>query len=162
MELYGLVSFIDPHIFGDEPSYREQFVRVHDEDVRNQELRRRLAPVCQRTLRRQVLEYIKFTQRIPLTWEFRAKRDEFPNLTVKKIPQAVLDRCEWGRHDYSLNVDSLPPIEAARGQSSVREDTEVTTTDGRPAKGRGKKRTSPQSMQQIPLFDQHPNASESE
>lgn len=43
---------------------------------------------------------------------FRAKRDEFPNLTVKKIPQAVLSRCEWGRDDYSLNVDSLPPVQA--------------------------------------------------
>ena len=76
MELYGLVSFIDPHIFGDEPSYRDQFVRVDDEDVRNKDLRRRLAPVCHRTLRRQVLEYIKFTQRIPLTWEFYPTEDE--------------------------------------------------------------------------------------
>jgi superfamily II DNA or RNA helicase len=76
MELYGLVSFIDPHVFGDEPSYREQFVRVDDGDVRNVDLRRRLAPVCHRTLRRQVLEYIKFTQRIPLTWEFFPTEDE--------------------------------------------------------------------------------------
>jgi len=76
MELYGLVSFIDPHIFGDEPSYREQFVRVDDEDVRNEDLRRRLSPVCHRTLRRQVLEYIKFTQRIPITWEFFPTDDE--------------------------------------------------------------------------------------
>ncbi|MGH0037124.1 MAG: SNF2-related protein [Myxococcota bacterium] len=76
MELYGLVSFIDPHVFGDEPSYRDQFVRVDDEDVRNEDLRRRLAPVCHRTLRRQVLEYIKFTQRIPLTWEFYPTEDE--------------------------------------------------------------------------------------
>lgn len=76
MELYGLVSFIDPHIFGDETSYRDQFVRVDDEDVRNVNLRRRLAPVCHRTLRRQVLEYIKFTRRIPLTWEFYPSEDE--------------------------------------------------------------------------------------
>ena len=76
MELYGIVSFIDPHVFGDEPSYRDQFVRIVDEDVRNEDLRRRLAPVCHRTLRRQVLEYIKFTQRIPLTWEFFPTDDE--------------------------------------------------------------------------------------
>lgn len=35
--------------------------------------------------------------------------EAFPNLTVKKIPQTVLRRCEWGRDDYSLNVANLPP-----------------------------------------------------
>lgn len=76
MELYGLVSFIDPHIFGDQVSFREQFVLRDNEESRNAELRQRLLPVCQRTLRRQVLEYIKFTQRIPLTWEFHPSEEE--------------------------------------------------------------------------------------
>ena len=76
MELYGLVSFIDPHIFGDQLSFREQFVLTANEDSRNAELRLRLLPVCQRTLRRQVLEYIKFTHRIPLTWEFHPSEAE--------------------------------------------------------------------------------------
>ncbi|MFN6340389.1 MAG: SNF2-related protein [Cyanobacteriota bacterium] len=76
MELYGLVSFIDPHIFGDQVSFREQFVLTDNEDSRNAELRLRLLPVCQRTLRRQVLETIKFTQRIPLTWEFHPSEEE--------------------------------------------------------------------------------------
>ncbi len=31
-----------------------------------------------------------------------------PNLTVKKIPKAVLDKCEYGHDDYSLNVSNLP------------------------------------------------------
>jgi len=35
----------------------------------------------------------------------------FPNLTVKKIPAAVLDRCEWGKDDYSLAVAALAPPE---------------------------------------------------
>jgi adenine-specific DNA-methyltransferase len=40
---------------------------------------------------------------------FRVKNlDEFPNLTVKKIPKAVLTRCEWGRDDYSLEIKNLP------------------------------------------------------
>lgn len=76
MELYGLVSFIDPHVFGDEVSFREQFGRAGDETARNAALRRRLRPICQRTLRRQVLEYIRFTQRVPLTWEFTPTDDE--------------------------------------------------------------------------------------
>jgi adenine-specific DNA-methyltransferase len=37
-----------------------------------------------------------------------AKSDTFPNLTLKKIPAAVLGRCEWGKDDYSLNVENLP------------------------------------------------------
>jgi len=35
---------------------------------------------------------------------FRAEKDEFPNLTVKKIPKSTLNKCEWGRDDYSLKV----------------------------------------------------------
>lgn len=32
----------------------------------------------------------------------------YPNLTIKKIPQAVLQRCEYGKDDYSLQVENLP------------------------------------------------------
>ena len=39
---------------------------------------------------------------------FRGKADRWPNLTVKKIPHAVLKRCEWGHDDYSLKVENLP------------------------------------------------------
>lgn len=70
MELYGLVSFIDPHVFGDVASFREQFVQTNAEEQRNEALRRRLQSLCQRTLRRQVQAYIRFTERVPLTWEF--------------------------------------------------------------------------------------------
>jgi adenine-specific DNA-methyltransferase len=82
---------------------------------------------------------------------FRAKKDEFPNLTVKKIPQAVLSRCEWGRDDYSLDVRELPAvhvIEQANGAES---------TNGR-ANGEGAKRKTggrsmkPSAMQDLPLF----------
>lgn len=43
---------------------------------------------------------------------FRANADAFPNLTVRKIPQAVLRKCEWGKDDYSLNVANLPAAPA--------------------------------------------------
>lgn len=39
---------------------------------------------------------------------FRIKADTFPNLTLRKIPKAVLTRCEWGRDDYSLTINELP------------------------------------------------------
>lgn len=47
---------------------------------------------------------------------FRCKADAFPNVTVKKIPKAVLDRCEWGHDDYSLNVANLPAAKPKPGQ----------------------------------------------
>lgn len=33
---------------------------------------------------------------------------DFQNLTITKIPSAILDRCEWGRDDYSLKIAALP------------------------------------------------------
>jgi adenine-specific DNA-methyltransferase len=39
---------------------------------------------------------------------YRADVHQFPNLTVKKIPNAVLSKCEWGHDDYSLQVENLP------------------------------------------------------
>jgi ERCC4-related helicase len=69
LELFGLVSIIDEHIFGDIKSFKSQFSRLEtDADFRS--LRDRLKPICQRTLRRQVLEYIPFTNRIALVEEF--------------------------------------------------------------------------------------------
>jgi adenine-specific DNA-methyltransferase len=41
--------------------------------------------------------------------------DAFPNLTVRKIPQAVLRKCEWGKDDYSLNVANLPLAPKVKG-----------------------------------------------
>lgn len=82
LELYGLTSVIDPHIFGDRRSFQQQFVRNNDENLRNATLRQRLRPVLNRTLRSQVLEYIRYTKRIPVTQDFTPTDDE----------QAVYDR----------------------------------------------------------------------
>jgi adenine-specific DNA-methyltransferase len=70
LELFSLVSVIDPHVFGDVASFRDQFVTNPDELSRNVLLKQRLAPVCTRTLRKQVTEYIPFTNRVPITQEF--------------------------------------------------------------------------------------------
>ena len=46
---------------------------------------------------------------------FRAKGlDEFPNLTVKKIPKTIQNRCEWGKDDYSLEIKNLPTTESVK------------------------------------------------
>ncbi|MAU40154.1 MAG: site-specific DNA-methyltransferase [Kordiimonas sp.] len=55
---------------------------------------------------------------------FNADADAFDNLTIKKIPHAVLTKCEWGQDDYSLNVENLPMAksEAEKEQESLREE----------------------------------------
>ena len=69
LELYGLVSIIDDYAFGDLQSYRGRFARLGN-DGEFVALKERLAPLCKRTLRRQVLEYIKYTNRLALVQEF--------------------------------------------------------------------------------------------
>lgn len=53
---------------------------------------------------------------------FRARADQFPRLTVKKIPKAVLSRCEYGHDDYSLQVENLPQAPPERGQQGLFEE----------------------------------------
>jgi adenine-specific DNA-methyltransferase len=69
LELFGLVSFIDEHTFGDLKSFRDQFVNLSQNQV-FETLKTRLRPLCHRTLRRQVTAYIPFTQRLPILEEF--------------------------------------------------------------------------------------------
>ena len=75
LELYGLVSIIDDFAFGDLQSYRTRFARLGN-DTDFAELKERLKPICKRTLRRQVLEYVKYTNRHALVQEFVPTEDE--------------------------------------------------------------------------------------
>ena len=75
LELYGLVSIIDERVFGDVDSFRQQFSTINHEDT-FQRLRSRIAPLCKRTLRRQVAHTIAYTKRIPIVQEFRPSDDE--------------------------------------------------------------------------------------
>ncbi|MEX0806004.1 MAG: SNF2-related protein [Candidatus Binatia bacterium] len=69
LELYGLISIIDEYTFGDLKSFRSQFSRL-GENSEFSDLKQRLAPICKRTLRKQVLEYINYTNRHALVQEF--------------------------------------------------------------------------------------------
>jgi SNF2 family DNA or RNA helicase len=81
LELYGLVSFIDEFTFGDIRSFRSQFSRMNTpDDYRT--LRERIRPICQRTLRRQVLPYISYTNRHALVQEFFPNNDELRLYTL--------------------------------------------------------------------------------
>lgn len=61
---------------------------------------------------------------------FRGDASRFANLTVKKIPRMVLQKCEWGHDDYSLNVENLPQV-----------PQEPTLTPSPSPKGRGELQT---------------------
>jgi adenine-specific DNA-methyltransferase len=50
---------------------------------------------------------------------FRGNPDRYPNLTVRKIPKQVLNRCEWGHDDYSLQIEHLPKAPPKRGQQAL-------------------------------------------
>jgi adenine-specific DNA-methyltransferase len=48
----------------------------------------------------------------------------FANLTLKKIPQAILNKCEWDHDDYSFSLNVLPDDET----SEVTQTCEVLET----------------------------------
>lgn len=76
MELYGLVSIIDEHVFGDAKTFREMYVSVTNADIRNHNLKRRLETFCKRTLRKQVTEYVRYTGRHALLQEYSPTAEE--------------------------------------------------------------------------------------
>ncbi|WP_036217272.1 SNF2-related protein [Marinospirillum minutulum] len=73
IELYGLSTLIDEQLFGDLTSFRKQFIR-NGPDITG--LRHRLKEFSQRTLRRQVFEYIKYTERKAITIPFSPSDEE--------------------------------------------------------------------------------------
>lgn len=73
VELFGLSTLIDENIFGDLNTFRSQFTGANG-DLTG--LRDRLASFCKRTLRKDVTEYISYTQRKPHTQKFRSTDDE--------------------------------------------------------------------------------------
>ncbi len=75
LELYGLVSFIDEHTFGDLKSFRDQFANLNDQRV-FETLKSRLKPVCHRTLRRQVTAYVPYTRRHSIVQTFTPQESE--------------------------------------------------------------------------------------
>lgn len=73
LELYGLSTLIDERIFGDLNAFRAQYTSAGSNlDA----LRKRLASFCKRTLRNQVMEYVRYTERRPLTRPFSPTDDE--------------------------------------------------------------------------------------
>jgi ERCC4-related helicase len=73
VELYGLSTLIDEQLFGDLNSFRSQYTSVNSNIP---DLRQRLSGFCKRTLRKQVTEYIRYTERRAITRPFTPSDDE--------------------------------------------------------------------------------------
>ena len=73
VELYGLSTLIDEHLFGDINSFRSQYASAGSNIT---ELRQRLSTFCKRTLRNEVTEYIRYTERRTITRPFEPTDDE--------------------------------------------------------------------------------------
>ncbi len=76
LELYGLISVIDEHMFGDIEAFKARYKRGPAEERQLEDLRERLRTICKRTLRRQVTEFVRFTNRIPFTQDFTPTDEE--------------------------------------------------------------------------------------
>ncbi|GHG85607.1 SNF2-related protein [Comamonas sp. JC664] len=79
MELFGLMSLLDEQILGPEHAFRSRY-RADEAggmpEAAAIELKERLAPVVQRTLRRQVREYVRYTNRRSIVEDFTPSPEE--------------------------------------------------------------------------------------
>jgi hypothetical protein len=73
VELFGLSTLIDEHLFGDLNAFRAQYVSAGSSMT---DLRQRLSEFCKRTLRNQVTEFIRYTERRAITRPFKPSDDE--------------------------------------------------------------------------------------
>jgi superfamily II DNA/RNA helicase len=81
LELYGLSTLLDEHLFGDDRSFRQHYMGGDGMG----KLKNRLKGFVKRALRKQVLEYIRYTQRKTLTVPFTpspAEMDLYNGITA--------------------------------------------------------------------------------
>lgn len=79
MELYGLTSFVDDKLLGTDYSFKSKFMsdRRGLEVDNLDELKSRLSALYIRTLRKQVQEYIPYTNRISMVEDFTPSDEEY-------------------------------------------------------------------------------------
>ncbi len=79
-ELFGLLSLLDEQILGPEEAFRAHYAVDPEfgglQETAASDLKQRLAPVVQRTLRRQVREYVRYTNRRSVVEDFTPSSDE--------------------------------------------------------------------------------------
>lgn len=73
LELFGLSTLIDDRLFGDLPSFRTQYINNGGD---TSGLRDRLSAFCWRSLRSQVIEFVRYTERRLITRPFKPTEQE--------------------------------------------------------------------------------------
>lgn len=90
---------------------------------------------------------------------FRGTPDEFPNLTLKKIPNSILHRCEFGKDDYSLQIASLPTsvedANSANGQDADNGNADLPQSKKRTNR-KSAKTSIAHDVDQLPLLPPEP------
>ncbi|NEV64891.1 DEAD/DEAH box helicase [Thiorhodococcus minor] len=124
LELFGLVSVIDERVFGDLDSFRRQFARVNQPET-FQALRRRIAPLCKRTLRKQVAHTISYTKRIPIVEEFTPSDDEQHLSLLVADTEEPTDLAEVMAQDF----DALDEASEEDGEGKI--DAEILSAKER-------------------------------
>lgn len=107
IELYGLSTLIDEHLFGDDKSFRKQFMSG---DSSMRELRDRLSQFVKRTLRKNVLEYIRYTERKAVTVPFMptdTEQDLYESISAFLANENTYALPKRQRHLTSLIIRKL-------------------------------------------------------
>ena len=60
----------------------------------------------------------------------RESENRFANITIKKIPQMLLGKCEFGKEDYSLNIVNLPHDDVAAPSDDEAIDERIDENPG--------------------------------
>lgn len=130
LELYGLISVIDDTHFGGLDSFRTQYVRGRPDPENLASLQKRIEPVCQRTLRRQVQEagHINFRKRTALTFDF----DPFDNeITLYEQVSDFLQRSDTVSYGDRANALVLLQVRKILGSSTFAVARYLETLIGR-------------------------------
>lgn len=112
LELYGLVSFIDPNFFGSKEAFQIQYATARPSDEKLRELKHRLSPIAYRTLRRQVQEEggIDFKRRFSITQDFTPSDEEwrlYEQVSAYLQDESILAIKPGARHLVTLVVRKI-------------------------------------------------------
>lgn len=80
-------------------------------------------------------------------------KDKYKNITIKKIPQMLLGRCEFGRDDYSLNIVNMPVEDHPDDDSISQDSTPDKPVSNAKKKGKRSVQEIDKDNQQLSLFD---------
>lgn len=89
LNLYGLISFIDERVFPDEKAFYARYFRRPEHYG---ELAERVIKYCFRTLRSQVVNYVKIPKRIPVVIEYEPTPQE---QEVSRLLEAYIRKGSW-------------------------------------------------------------------